>query len=412
MAAMLRSWVQDVAPDRVFVSAPQGDLTYGELAKASEPALSGQIIVRPGSSLETVVDLMTLPGRGRQVVLLDPALPEDEGHRRMAAAREAAGREALTVVFTSGSTGPAKAVRLTASNWQAAAVCSAAHLGHEPGDVWLAAMPLHHVGGLSILYRSAWVGAGVRWLPDFAAPEFAAELASGVTFASVVPTMLRRVLDCDDRQYSGLRAVLVGGGPIPPGLLEEAAARGIPAVPTYGLTETCAQVATLRPGSPVEYAVEPLPGVEMRIGTGSRIEVRAPQVAPGYADTDDRAPDSWFRTPDLGELDPDGKLRVLGRADDVIVTGGENVNPARVETVLCSHPGVWSVVVVGLDDPEWGQTVAALYEGPASPDEVLGWARDRLGRPEVPKTVRRVEAIPVGPSGKPDRAAARVVMNR
>ena len=411
MGGMLESWVAARSPDAIFLSGPLGTLTYGDLAGSRRERPPGQVVVRPGDTLEAVVALMTLDGPARQLLLIDPALPGVEAERRIRAASDAAGRDAHTIVFTSGSTGPAKAVRLTAANWAAAARASAAHLGHTSDDVWLAAMPLHHVGGLSVLFRTAFVGASVRWLPRFDAGEFSRELRSGVTLASVVPTMLRRVLDHDDGEFSGLRAVLVGGGPIPPGLLEEAHTRGIPALPTYGMTETCAQIATLHPGSDLKYAADPLPGIELRIGETGRIEVRSRQVSPGYADVDDRPEGEWFTTPDLGELDSDGAVRVLGRADDVIITGGENVNPAQVEGVLGAHPGVEEAVVVGVADPTWGQRVAVAYRGGVAVDELVAWARTRLTPAQLPRIVRRVDAIPLGGLGKPDRTAVRRMLD-
>lgn len=408
---MLRSWLAARSPDTVFLSGAQSELTYGELvAAADRSGPPGQVAVSPGGSMQSVVEIMTVGGRGGQLVLFDPRLPADELERRRRAAAAGRDREARTIVFTSGSTGPAKAVRLTAANWRAAADSSARHLGHGPDDVWLAVMPLHHVGGLSILYRSAFVGGSVRWLPRFEAGAVVEALRGGVTMASLVPTMLRRVLDHDSGGFSGLRAVLVGGGPIPPGLLEEAHERGMPVLPTYGMTETCAQVATLRPGSAPRHAAHPLPGVEVRIGAGGVIEVRGRQVSPGYADADDRSAREWFTTPDLGEVEADGALRVLGRVDEVIVTGGENVNPARVEAVLALHPEVTAVVVVGVADPEWGQRVAAMYRGTVAAGELVAWARPRLAPAEVPRAVRRVASIPTGDLGKPNRQMVRELM--
>lgn len=395
-------------PDRVFLLSEAGAVTYGDLLAASQLDRGGrQVVVEPGDGPETVVDLVTVPGEERQLVVVDPRLPDAEKERRVEAARAAAARDAATIVFTSGTTGPAKGVRLTHRNWEAALAASAEHLGHRPEDVWLAAMPLHHVGGLSILLRSAYVGAQVRWLPRFVTAQVVEALRSGVTIASFVPTMLRRILDHDAGRYSDLRAVLVGGGPIPDGLLEEAHGRGIPALPTYGMTETCAQVATLRPGSPPRHAAHPLPGIEIRIGKGDRIELRGPQVSPGYADQEDRPVDAWFRTPDRGALDPDGALRVFGRADQVIVTGGENVDPNRVEAVLCTHPRVHMAVVVGVPDPEWGERVVAVYEGSANPEELAAWARERLSGFEVPRSLRHLGEIPTNGAGKPDRPRIR-----
>lgn len=398
---MLGGGLRSVPADRPFLTSDEGTLTYGDLAVPTPRPAGKQIIVEPQGSVQEVVDLMTASG---QLVVVDPRLPGSEKERRLQAAAAAVDREAAMILFTSGTTGPAKAVRLTAANWKAAARASATHLDHGRDDVWLAAMPLHHVGGLSILYRSAWVGASVRWLPEFDPGRVAEELRGKATFASLVPTMLRRVLDHDGGDFSGVRAVLLGGGPIPAGLLEEAWGRGLPALPTYGMTETCAQIATLRPGSPPRYAAHPLPGVEVRIGADQRIEVRGPQISPGYAHEDDRPSGAWFTTPDRGRIEPDGALRVLGRADEVIVTGGENVDPARVETVLLGHPEVAAVAVMGVEDAEWGMTVMAAYEGAVGPDALADWARPRLAPYERPKRLHRMDRMPTTAIGKPDRA--------
>lgn len=408
-----RDWLSAADPGRVFLDSPLGTLTYGELAAVGDRLgpPSGQVVVTPGSRLEDIHQLLGVPGPGRQLVVIDPRLPASERRRRVEAAAAAATAAAATVVFTSGSTGPARAVRLTEANWGAAVEASAVHLEHRPDDVWLAVMPMHHVGGLAILYRSAYVGARVRWMPRAGTAEVVAGLRSGVTIASLVPTVLRRVLDGDTGPFPGLRAVLVGGGPIPPGLIEQAHARGIPALPTYGMTETCAQVATLRPGSPPRGAAHPLPGIEVRIADDGRIQVRGPQVSPGYAGEDDRAPREWFTTSDLGRLEPDGALRVLGRADDVILTGGENVTPGEVEAVLVQHPAVRAAAVIGLPDPEWGQRVVAAYEGDrVEPAELLEWLRPRLAPHQVPRRLLRLDAIPLSGGGKPDRERLRALL--
>lgn len=405
---MLSSWIARHDPDGVFLEGGGGVVTYGRLQAAMRDDASGQVVVVPGSDVESVVDLMAGPGAGRQLVVVDPGLPRAESERRIELAGEAVSRRAATVLFTSGSSGPAKAVRLTDANWRAAVEASARHLGHTSADVWLAAMPLHHVGGLSILYRSAFVGGRVIWLPRFDVDEVIGHLRGDVTVASLVPTMLRRILDRDDGDYpEGLRAVLVGGGPIPAGMIEEAHERGLPALPTYGMTETCAQVATLRPGSRPRRAAHPLPGVEIRIDELGRIEVRGDQVSPGYADQDDRPAGEWFPTADRGEIGPDGALVVLGRVDDVIVTGGENVDPGRVETVLASHPSVTAAVVTGIEDAEWGRRVVGVYQGEVAPDELREWVGPHLARHEIPRSLRRVDSVPLIAVGKPDRDEVR-----
>lgn len=409
--SLVQRWVRAREASTPFVYHDDRCLTYGDVTGGGG-AETGQTAVEPGRSLEAIHHLMTIPGAARQLVLLDPRLPESEKRRRRSAASVAATREALTVLFTSGTTGPAKAVRLTEANWRAAVRASAQHLGHHPGDLWLAAMPLHHVAGLAILYRSVFVGASVRWVPDFDPARVAAELRGRVSIASFVPTMLRRLLDHDRAPFHGVRAVLVGGGPIPAGLLEEAHGRGLPALPTYGMTETCAQVATLRPDSGVRYAAHPMPGVEIRTGRGERIEIRGAQVSPGYADEDDRPPGAWFPTPDRGILEGDGALVVLGRTDRVIVTGGENVDPTRVESVLLDHPDVDSATVVGIEDSEWGMAVAAVYVGEADPGALREWSAARLAPYERPKELRRVDTIPIVGPGKPDRSRIQQMFRR
>ena len=305
------------------------------------------------------------------------------------------------VVFTSGSSGAPKGVRLTMSNLTAAARASASHLGHGVEDTWLLAMPLHHVGGISILIRQVWTGGAVRLLPGFEPTEFAAALHE-VTMASVVPTMLTRLIE--HGPYQGLRAVLVGGGPIPEGLLERAVEIGLAVLPSYGMTETFGQVATLRPGTPVEKKAHPLPGIELAIVDNGRIAVRGDQVSPGYVGEADRK-DPWFVTGDLGSIDPDGAVRVLGRADTVIVTGGENVSPEHVESTLMGHPRVETVVAVGLPDPEWGQQLSAVYVGDVKEDELRAWAAERLPGFMRPKRWMKVDRIPSTRLGKPDRTA-------
>ncbi len=315
--------------------------------------------------------------------------------------------EVMTILHTSGTTGRPKIVPLTVANWHAAVAASAEHLGHESDDEWLMAMPLHHVGGLSVLFRSAFVGGTVRMMREFEAGDFAAALSSGVTMASVVPTMLRRVLDVDRRRYSGLKAVLVGGGPIPEGILEQAAERGLPVLPTYGMTETCAQVGTLRPGSPLEHRVDLLPGVEARVDADGRIALRGDQVFDGYLFEKRRERGEWFVTGDYGEIPARGGLRVLGRADDVIISGGENVDPAAVEERIVTFDGLVECMVVGLPSTEWGNEVVCLYVGDASVAVLEMQARSVLGVVEVPKRWLRVEAIPKTALGKPDRGAGR-----
>lgn len=383
-------WLRRVDPDRVFLRTGGETWSYRQTLTEMENRIStAPRLIQPSLTPESIFDVLAgLAGGGATVVGPEPETTEPG--------------DADLVVFTSGTTGRPKGVRFSVLNLTAAAAGSADHLGHGSDDDWLLAMPLHHVGGLSIVVRQAYTGGSITLLAGFEAEGFATAMKAGVTMVSVVPTMLRRLLDLGP--FDGLRAVLVGGGPVPAGLLEAAAERGLPVLPTYGMTETFGQVATLHPDVALEHKVHPLPGVEIRTEPDGRIAVKGPQVSPGYLGRPDR-PDPWFVTSDLGEIDGDGALRVLGRADTVIVTGGENVSPERIEAVVRSHPGVEEAVVVGVEDPEWGWALVCIYEGDDTPG-LREWASQRLPGFMVPKRWVRVGGIPRTSIGKPDREAA------
>ncbi len=296
------------------------------------------------------------------------------------------------IVHTSGTTSSPKPVDLTHANWWWSAAGSAVALGHDPHEQWLCALPLSHVGGLSILIRAAIGGTTAILHPRFDAERIARDLAApdGPTLISVVPTMLARLLDAGLQRPPSLRAALVGGGPIPPALLERADAAGVRCVTTYGMTEACSQITT---GGP------PLFCTRVRIAGDGEILVRSPTVAPGAV-----AADGWLHTGDLGALDEHGHLRVTGRATDTIVTGGENVAPAEVEAVLEAHPAVAEAAVHGRPDDEWGEAVVAtvvLRDGMRADAETLrGHVREHLAPFKVPKAIAFTAALPRTPSGK------------
>lgn len=383
-------WLRRADPDRRFLEFYGRSWTYGESVVEVESRVTRlPRLIQASLEPNSVFDLLAgLSGGGATVVGPQPETTTAGG--------------AALVVFTSGTTGRPKGVRLSLLNLQAAASASADHLGHGPDDDWLLAMPLHHVGGISIVVRQAFTGGSVTMLPRFEPAEVANAMRGRVTMVSVVPTMLSRLLD--HGPFSGLRAVLVGGGPIPSGLLEKAVDAGLPVLPTYGMTETFGQVATLRPDAPLAYEAHPLPGVEFRVQPDGRIALRSPQVSSGYVGEPDR-PDPWFVTNDLGELGEDGALRVLGRADTMVVTGGENVSPERVEAVVRQHIDVEDAVVVGVPDSEWGEMLVCLHQG--GPEDLEAWVAQWLPGFMVPKRWVRVEALPRTSIGKPDREAAR-----
>lgn len=310
------------------------------------------------------------------------------------------------VVFTSGSHGEPKGVILGWENIAAAAAASQRRLGTTADDGWLATLPLHHIGGMSILWRCGIAGATVVLESRFDAEVCADLLGEEATVASFVPTMLRRVLAASERRWKGVRAVLVGGAASDPDLIAAARRRGLPAVSTYGMTETASQVATESPQhADGETVGLPLDGVEVRINAGGRIEVAGPTVSPGYWGERLRE-GRWFTTGDLGEIGGDGRLRVVGRADDVIISGGLNVHPEVVEAVLSSHPRVLEAAVYGVPDAEWGELVVAavVTDGGIDVEELAALARRQLRRHEIPRRWSLVYDLPHTASGKVDRS--------
>ncbi len=337
--------------------------------------------------------------------------------------RRPAGDDVLTILFTSGTSAAAKAVILTNRNHEASARATMENLGLHDDDHWLCCLPLFHVGGLSILLRSAICGFTVVLHQRFeAGAANAAITANEVTIVSLVPTMLVRMLaDAGERRYGErLRAVFVGGGPLSTSLVERAERQGIPVVATYGLTETASQVTATAPGETWRYpgsAGRPLDGVSLRIegadGSGvGEILVQAPQVMAGYLDAADvtaRALESgWLRTGDLGRMDDAGRLFVVTRRADLIITGGEKVVPDEVEAVLIAHPDIADVGVYARPDLEWGQQVCAavvVRNGAAHDEKALrAWCAARLAAYKVPRRITFTTELPRTSGGKLRRA--------
>jgi o-succinylbenzoate---CoA ligase len=288
------------------------------------------------------------------------------------------------VIHTSGTTGAGRPIELTYGNWLWSALGSAVALGLDPEERWLSALPLAHVGGLSILLRSSIYGTTAVVHPAFDLDAVLDELGRA-TLVSLVPTPLARLLDAGLREPPRLRAVLLGGGPIPPVLLERAGRAGVPVVSTYGLTEACSQVTTL--GAPLFCS-------RVRLAPDREILVGGPTVASAAGPT--------LATGDLGEWSSDGALRVIGRKADTIISGGENVAPAEVEAVLEAHPDVFEAAVHGRADPVWGEAVVAtvVADDDVEADELRAWCAARLASYKVPKEIAFTTALPRTGSGK------------
>jgi o-succinylbenzoate---CoA ligase len=311
-------------------------------------------------------------------------------------------------VPTSGTSGHPRPIGLTYGNHLWSAVGSAFNLGVDPSDRWLCCLPLYHVSGLEIVMRSVIYGTGAVVHDGFAVESVAEALErDGVTLMSVVTTQLSRLLEAGVG-LSGPRAILVGGGPVPLEVLEEAIGRDAAVVQTYGLTETASQVTTLAPQEArrkLGSAGRPLLTTHLRIQDGE-ILVQGPVIAPGCADED-----GWLHTGDLGRIDDEGFLYVEDRLGDVIVSGGESVLPAEVEEVLLRHPDVADAAAVGRADPEWQEAVEAvvvLRDGAAAgASELRQHCAESLAGYKVPKRFEFVSELPRTDSGKLLRQALR-----
>jgi O-succinylbenzoic acid--CoA ligase len=396
-------WLERAAlrrPDTLALEAVGAQtLTYAELARTVERAgavlradsdQSATVELRGGGT-EFAIGLHAALHAGIAAVPVDPRLgPEELALRRVDGKLLHDG--VATVMFTSGTTSAPKPVYLTLGNWEANAVGSALALGLDQRERWLCVMPLAHVGGLSILLRSTLYATTVVLHERFDTEAVLRELMDperAVTLISLVPTMLARLLDAGLERPPTLRWALLGGGPIPQPLLERAERARVPVAPSYGMTEGCSQIAT--------FGV-PLHGVELRLVDGE-VVARGPNFAPNALDDD-----GWLRTGDLGDFDKDGRLRIIGRRSDTIVSGGENVAPAEVEAVLLEHPAVADAGVFARSDDEWGERVVAtvvLRDGHSvTPVELQEFVGVRLARFKVPKEVGFADALPRTVSGK------------
>jgi O-succinylbenzoic acid--CoA ligase len=334
----------------------------------------------------------------------------------------------LLIPFTSGTTGRPKGVRLTLRNVLASAVASVFRLGLHRDETWHVALPLHHVGGLTPVLRMPLYGMTVVLRDSFDAAAVAADLERyDVTATSLVPTTLSRLLDATDGDVCPtLRTVLLGGAPATGTLLDRCIERSIPVFPTYGMTETASQIATATPaeaashpgtvGRPLfwtDLSVRDDDGDERSPGDPGELVVSGPTVSPGYLDADATAAafgDAGLHTGDVGYRE-DGLFWVVGRTDDLIVTGGENVAPAEVADTLRDHPDVTDAAVVGVPDEEWGERVTALVVTRNGVDPAASaldeHCRARLAGYKVPRTIHFADEIPRTASGTVDREAVR-----
>jgi o-succinylbenzoate---CoA ligase len=340
------------AGERVAIALPAGlDFAY---------ALHGCLLL---GAIAVPVDLrMSATERGRIAggcrALLDAPLDLRERGLEQWPARHELDATAV-VIYTSGTSAAPKPVELTYGNLLWSALGSAVALGLDPNERWLCALPLSHVGGLSILVRSAIYATTAVVHERFETERVLGALRTEqITLVSLVATVLARLLDAGLERPPALRCALTGGGPVPAALIERAAAAGVRVSMTYGLTESCSQ-ATTAPLAALAAgqlgAGPPLFCTRVRCAEDGEILLAGPTVAPGAL-----AGDGWLHTGDLGVLDARGRLSVSGRKAETIVSGGENVAPGEVEAVLEAYPDVLEAAVVGRADEQWGEAVTAI----------------------------------------------------
>lgn len=277
-------------------------------------------------------------------------------------------REAA-IVTTSGSTGYAKGVMLTVGNFWYNALGSNENIPFESGDRWLLSLPLHHVGGLGILFRSM-AGGGAMVIPPQAESLLQSCKRYKITHLSLVPTQLRRLvteLENGEERLPELKAVLIGGSALPSDLVERSLRLDLPIFTSYGLSEMASQVTTTRAKETTEKLATSgrvLTHRELRISPSGEIQVRGKTRFLGYVtqsglETPFDA-EGWFATGDMGTLDKDGYLNLIGRKDNMFISGGENIHPEEIESVIRQCPGVEDVLVVPVRSMQWGDRPAAF----------------------------------------------------
>jgi O-succinylbenzoic acid--CoA ligase len=435
-------------PDRLAVIDGAEHLTFRDVARRARSPWQALMAARPpalaltplanveslawlyaafaaGIPVLTLHQRATASERQHAISLVSAVTPPDLGAAPAPSVATSPRSDAAPLVYipTSGSTGTPRLVELSRGAVQASARASAANLGWQDDDRWLVCLPLAHTGGLSIVIRCLLARRAVVLFEAEAGGLLAqasrlAEVARDATLISLVPSVLERLLESGFSPPPALRAVLLGGSGCSPALARRAHAAAVPLLTSYGLTETASQVVTRRYAERFEPLPEQdgcvssghaLPGVELQLRHGS-IALRTASCLTRYVGG--AAPldaEGWLVTSDRGNLGPAGELYVRGRSDDVIVTGGENVDPLEVEAALLALHGVKAACVLGVPSPQFGAIVGVLLV--ANDDALADASRlgellaDRLARHKQPRLVKLVESLPLTLSGKLDRRA-------
>ncbi|MEN2768323.1 o-succinylbenzoate--CoA ligase [Ornithinibacillus xuwenensis] len=343
---------------------------------------------------------------------------EEESRQDIALLSEFDLDDPITIIYTSGTTGFPKGVIHTYGNHWWSAISSALNLGLSEKDKWLAVLPYFHVGGLSIFLKSVIYGMPVYIVEKFNEQVVLdAILNRGVTIASVVTVMMQRLINLlGENRFPGyFRCMLLGGGPAPKPLLEKANEKHIPVFQSYGMTETSSQIVTLSPSDAlvkIGSAGKPLFPAQLRISGNvpneiGEITVKGPMVTGGYYNnqkaTKNAFKDGWLYTGDLGYVDEEGFLYVVDRRKDLIISGGENIYPSEIESVLSGFVGLQEVAVIGIEDKVWGQVPAAFVvvnEEAITKAAIIEYAKGKLAKYKLPKEIYFVSSLPRNASNK------------
>lgn len=370
--------------------------SFAELANLAGSA-PGPSVIAATDPLATALRLYACVEHGQPLCIL-PASASREEMASVADRMRGVDSDIALVLFTSGSQGHPKGVMLSRAALIASAEASSTHHTWGEAERWLCCLPLHHIGGLSVLVRCL-VGRKTTVLLDGFDVEAVAKALhrDAITRISMVPTMLWRLLEAGHSAPPGMQLLLMGGAALDPQLMERAQAAGYPVVHSYGLTETASQIVVMG---------RPLRGVQLRV-RNERLEVRGPMLMRGYLPPDDRqafGAGGWFQTHDRARLHADGSVSILGRSDAVIISGGENIDLREVEAGVQRCLGVELCVALGLPHPEWGQELVALVR--CSPRLDLATLREnvkaRLLSHLRPKRLIAVDEIPLLDNGKVD----------
>lgn len=373
--------------DLVAVTLPPSEAWLGPISE----------IWGAGAALLPLDHRLPTPERDALLERARPTIVVDGGGARRVRG-EPVGPDTVLVVASSGTADTPALAEFERSAIEAAVDASTDALGASSADRWLCCLPLGHVGGLLVLLRSLLLGAPVSVHERFDPVAVLSE--PDVAFVSVVPTMLERLVETGE-DLSAFRSILVGGAHLDAAVRSRAERAGAHLIETYGMTESCGGVV---------YEGVPLRGTDVRIGAEAEIQLRGPTLMRGYR-RDASMPftdDGWLRTHDAGELEA-GRLRVLGRLDDLVITGAEKVWPRRVEAALTGHPRVREVAAGGRPDAEWGERVVVwvVPNDPGDPptlDELRAFAAETLPRYAAPRELIVVSRLPRTGSGKVRRA--------